>query len=95
VEIARQEGRPLRVQLEVLDLTDEALCEEYARFRSTPVPGESPRDGEWTRERVRKEVYATILAACLHRQKFGNFLTVEIGSPGLCPPSAGISRPAA
>jgi hypothetical protein len=40
VEIARQEGRPLRVQLEVLDLTDEALCEEYARFRSTPVPGE-------------------------------------------------------
>lgn len=79
VEIARQEGRPLRVQLEILDLTDEALCAEYARFRSTPVPGEAPRDGEWTRERVRKEVYATILAACLHRQKFGNFLTVEIG----------------
>ncbi|HEX3257123.1 MAG TPA: hypothetical protein VHS35_01320 [Pseudonocardia sp.] len=79
VEIARQEGRPLRVQLEVVDPTDDALCDAYARFRSTPAAGEAARDGDWTRERVRTEVYATILAVCLHRQKFGNFLTVEIG----------------
>jgi hypothetical protein len=77
VEIARQEGRPLRVQLEVVDPTDDALCDAYARLRATPAAGEAARDGDWTRERV--EVYATILAVCLHRQKFGNFLTVEIG----------------
>jgi hypothetical protein len=79
VEIARQEGRPLRVQLEVVDPTDDALCDAYARLRSTPAAGEAARDGDWTRERVRTEVYATILAVCLHRRKFGNFLTVEIG----------------
>ena len=28
---------------------------------------------------MRKEVYATVLAACWHRQRFRNFLTVEIG----------------
>jgi hypothetical protein len=79
VEIARQTGRPLRVQVEVIDLTDDALCEEYARFRSTPAAGASIRDDGWTRERVRKEVYATVLAACWHRQRFRNFLTVELG----------------
>ena len=77
VEIARQAGRPLRVQVEVIDLTDDALCEAYARFRSTPAA--STRDDGWTRERVRKEVYATVLAACWHRQRFRNFLTVELG----------------
>jgi len=41
VEIARQEGRPLRVQLEVVDPTDDALCDAYARLRSTPAGGAS------------------------------------------------------
>ena len=79
VEVARQSGRPLRLQLEVIDLTEDALCEEYARLRSTRGPGESSPDGAWTGERVRKEVYATILAACWHRQRLRNLLTVEIG----------------
>ena len=43
VEIARQEGRPLRVQVEVIDLTDDALCEAYARFRSTPAASTAGR----------------------------------------------------
>jgi hypothetical protein len=78
VENARQERRPLRVQLEIIDPTEDALCEEYARFRSslTPAPGRAKE--EWTRDRVRLEAYATIFAACWHRQRFA-FLTVEIG----------------
>jgi len=78
VEIARQERRPLRVQLEIIDPTDEDLCEEYARFRSSLSAGPGRGKEEWTRERVRLESYATIFAACWHRQRF-TFLTVEIG----------------
>jgi hypothetical protein len=75
VEIARQEARPLRVQIDVLDPTDEVLCAEYARFRGL---GDAATDGTWTAERVRKEVCATILAACSYRQRYRNVLTIEV-----------------
>ncbi|MGH3566331.1 MAG: hypothetical protein ACRDRH_09915 [Pseudonocardia sp.] len=78
VEIARQEARPLRMQLEIIDPTDEALCEEYARFRSSLTPGPDRTGERWTRERVRKESYATVLAACWYRQRF-TFLSIEVG----------------
>lgn len=78
VEIARQEKRPLRMQLEIVDPTGEALCEEYARFRTSLTPGPDRTGETWTPERVRKEAYATILAACWYRQRF-TFLTIEVG----------------
>lgn len=71
VDIARQESRTLRVQIEVLDPTDDQLCTEYARFRALTEEG-------WSAERVRKEVYATVLAACAARQRYRNVLTVEV-----------------
>ena len=39
VDIARQESRTLRVQIEVLDPTDDQLCTEYARFRALAEEG--------------------------------------------------------
>ncbi|MGX1772471.1 hypothetical protein ACWIGW_10170 [Nocardia brasiliensis] len=78
VENARREQRPLRVQLEILDPTDEQLCKTYAQFRSSLQP-EADRTGElWTTERTRKEAYATVLAGCWYRQRF-TFLTIDIG----------------
>lgn len=77
VEVARQEARPLRMQLEIIDPTDEALCEEYARFRSSLTPGPDRTGEQWTLERVRKESYATVLAACWYRQRF-TFLSIEL-----------------
>ncbi|WP_433760824.1 hypothetical protein [Nocardia sp. CA-135398] len=78
VENARREQRPLRIQVEVLDPTNEQLCKTYAQFRSSLVP-EADRTGElWTTERTRKESFATVLAACWYRQRF-TFLTIDVG----------------
>lgn len=78
VENARREQRPLRIQVEVLDPTNELVCKTYAQFRSSLVP-EADRTGElWTTERTRKEAFATVLAACWYRQRF-TFLTIDVG----------------
>ncbi|WP_431971696.1 hypothetical protein [Nocardia sp. bgisy134] len=78
VENARREQRPLRMQLEILDPTNEPLCKTYAQFRSSLTP-EADRTGElWTTERTRKEAFATVLAACWYRQRF-TFLTIDVG----------------
>ncbi|WP_405177125.1 hypothetical protein OG225_22230 [Nocardia sp. NBC_01377] len=78
VENARREQRPLRMQVEILDPSNEPLCKTYAEFRSSLAP-EADRTGErWTTERTRKEAYATVLAACWYRQRF-TFLTIDVG----------------
>jgi hypothetical protein len=79
VENARREQRPLRMQLEIIDPTDEALCKTYADFRSSLMVRPEDRTGEpWTLERTRKESFATVLAASWYRQRFP-FLMVEVG----------------
>ncbi|HEY6425525.1 MAG TPA: hypothetical protein VIY28_20240 [Pseudonocardiaceae bacterium] len=78
VEHARAEQRPLRMQLEIIDPTDDALCKAYAEFRSSLSPGPDGTGETWTFERTRKESFATILAACWYREHF-TFLTIEVG----------------
>ncbi|WP_067656959.1 hypothetical protein [Nocardia harenae] len=78
VENARREQRPLRMQLEILDPSDEQLCKTYAQFRTSLTP-EGDRTGEaWTTDRTRREAFATVLAACWYRQRF-TFLTIGVG----------------
>ncbi|RKT83475.1 hypothetical protein SAMN05421805_10539 [Saccharopolyspora antimicrobica] len=78
VESARSAKRPLRMQVEIIDPTDELLCHEYARYRSSLSPGPDRTGEPWTVDRTRKESFATVLAACWYRQRF-NFLKVEVG----------------
>lgn len=78
VERARQEKRPLRMQLEILDPTDESLCLAYAQFRSSLTPGPDGAGETWTFDRTRKEAFATILAACWYHQRYP-FVTIEVG----------------
>lgn len=78
VEHARREQRPLRMQLEIIDPTNDALCTRYARFRSSLVPGPDGTGETWTFERTRKEAFATVLAACWYRQRFP-LLTIRVG----------------
>jgi hypothetical protein len=78
VENARRDKRPLRVQLEIIDPTNEAVCKAYALFRSSLTPGPDGTGESWTFERTCKEAFATILAACWYRQRF-TFLTIEVG----------------
>jgi hypothetical protein len=70
VESARRERRPLQVQLEILDPTDEALCEKYTRYRTSLSSGPDGTGEPWTLDRTRKESFATVLAACWYQQKF-------------------------
>jgi hypothetical protein len=77
VSLARQDRRGLTVRLEIIDPSNEEVCEAYARFRRAGAEGANGTE-PWTLERTRKESYATILAACWHRQRF-RLLDIEIG----------------
>ena len=70
MEDARRERRPLQVQLEILDPTDEALCEKYTRYRTSLSSGPDGTGEPWTIDRTRKESFATVLAAYWYLQRF-------------------------
>lgn len=78
VDRAQRNGGTLTVRLEILDPTDDDLCEHYATFQrsSSQIPGGT---GEvWTVQRTKKECFATVLAGCWHRQRYRP-LTLEVG----------------
>jgi hypothetical protein len=78
VESARRERRPLQVRLEIIDPTDEALCERYTRYR-TSLSSEPDGTGEvWTTDRTRKESFASVLAAFWYQQNF-QLLDISVG----------------
>ncbi|MBT2209913.1 MULTISPECIES: hypothetical protein [Actinomadura] len=78
VAAARRDGRTLLFRLEIIDPTDVEVCEAYARHRRSSADGPDGTGEPWTLERTRKEAYATILAACWHKQRFG-MLDIDIG----------------
>jgi hypothetical protein len=73
-KMAREEQRPLELRLEIVDPADQALCEGYAQVLAAHEPSGSTL---WTADRVRQEVYATILAAARENQRV-KYLNVEI-----------------
>jgi hypothetical protein len=78
VENARRERRPLRMRLEIIDPTNEELCDHYAKFRRS-LSSQPDGTGEiWTLDRTRKEAFATILAASWYRQR-SRLLDIEVG----------------
>jgi hypothetical protein len=78
VDNARRAKRPVRMQVEIIDPTNELLCSQYAQYRSSLTPGPDRTGEAWTPDRTRKEAFATILAACWYRQRF-TFLRIEVG----------------
>ncbi|MEZ0067923.1 hypothetical protein ABIA32_003939 [Streptacidiphilus sp. MAP12-20] len=78
-EIARRERRALTMRLEILDPTNEALCEQYARYRTSVASGPDGTGEFWTTDRTRKESFATILAACWHQQGLSQILDIGVG----------------
>lgn len=75
---AREIGRALTVRLEILDPTNDDLCEQYAVFQRS-VSHTVDGTGEiWTVGRTKKESFATVLAACWHKQRY-RLLTIEVG----------------
>ncbi len=78
VEIARRERRSLQVRLEILDPVNVALCERYARYRTSQSPGPDGTGEPWTTVRTQKESFATLLAAAWYQQKF-QLLDIAVG----------------
>ena len=58
---ARGRNQTITVSLQVLDPSDDATCQYYAEYRRGLRTAAG--DADWTRERVRSELYATILSA--------------------------------
>jgi hypothetical protein len=78
VGAARRERRALLMRLEIIDPTVEKVCADYARFRRSMSDAPDATGEIWTTDRARKESFATILAACWYRQRFG-LLDIDIG----------------
>lgn len=78
IQRARQNGRALTVRMEILDPTDDDVCEHYATFQQSMSQALDGTGEVWTVARAKKESFATILAACWHRQRY-RLLTVEVG----------------
>ncbi|GLZ56626.1 hypothetical protein AB0B74_04770 [Micromonospora parva] len=78
VDKARRDRRSLAFRLEILDPRDIDLCEEYARLYRSLSEDPSAREQAWDGDGTRREIYATILAACWHKEMYGP-LSMEIG----------------
>jgi hypothetical protein len=78
VRSARQERRNLLVRLEVIDPTDESLCEKYSSYRTSLSSEPDGTGAIWTTGRARKESFATLLAARWYQQRF-QLLDIAIG----------------
>jgi hypothetical protein len=80
VAIARRDRRTLQIHLEIIDPTDERVCQSYVSFRHS-LAIDSP---EWTVERAQRESYATIVACSWHRQRY-QLLDIQIGLSQVMP----------
>jgi hypothetical protein len=81
IENADREHRSLRVQVEIIDPTNKALCEYYADLRKTRPDG----TGEpWTPDRTRHEGYAMVLAARWYQQRY-TILRIEVALSATVP----------
>jgi hypothetical protein len=77
VHNARRAKRDLKMRLEIIDPTDDRVCDTYARFRRSLSNGPDGTGETWTFARTRNEAYATILAAAWYEQRF-NLLDVDV-----------------
>ncbi|MEU8249186.1 hypothetical protein [Nonomuraea sp. NPDC048916] len=75
---ARRVKRHLTVRIEVIDPSNAEVCETYAHYRRSLSDVPDGTGETWTTDRVRKESFATILAAFWHRQRYG-LLDIGVG----------------
>jgi hypothetical protein len=75
---ARPGRRFLQVRLEILDPNNPQVCEEYAALYRRLATEPEDDAATWTGDATRRELYATILSACWHKQRYAA-LRIEIG----------------
>jgi hypothetical protein len=72
--LARAEGTSREVTIVILDPLDESLCTRYANYRGGLLSGQGK---DWTVESVRRDLCATLLAACIYSET--EPLTITVG----------------
>ncbi|MGC4957047.1 hypothetical protein ACLQ2P_27910 [Actinomadura citrea] len=70
VATARPLRRRLDFRLEILDPMDPDLCREYVRLHQRLATDSDSPEQTWTVEETRRELFATILAAAWHQQRY-------------------------
>ncbi|GAA0973540.1 hypothetical protein GCM10009555_028430 [Acrocarpospora macrocephala] len=78
VDHARLSRRALVFRLEILDPTDPELCERYVRMHQRLTTRADSPEHSWTMDETRRELFATILAACWYQQRY-EMLDIDIG----------------
>lgn len=78
VAAARKDKKHLTFRIEVIDPTDAEVCEAYAHYRRSLSDQPDGTGETWSTDRVRKESFATVLAAFWHRQRYG-LLDIGVG----------------
>ncbi|PMU25262.1 MULTISPECIES: hypothetical protein [unclassified Pseudomonas] len=74
LEQAKKHRQPIRVDAILLDFRDEAICEQYARFRQSATFDSHL----WSVEYVQSEVLATILAIARAKNEYPLLLNVQL-----------------
>ncbi|MCI2254224.1 hypothetical protein L2D08_07595 [Domibacillus sp. PGB-M46] len=75
-ENSRTQNISKSITMLLLDPTDKKLCEEYIKYRSGVRSAN--KSGEWTLERIRKDIYASIIAAYAYAAEHP-LLEIKIG----------------
>ncbi len=70
VSAAKEQRSQLNFKIDIVNPADERACAAYARFRQMFAGQRSAATAAaWTADRVRKESYATVLAACWYQRQ--------------------------
>lgn len=70
VSAARPVRRKLDFRLEILDPTDPDLCHQFVRLHQRLATSPDSPEQSWTADETRRELFATILAACWYQQRY-------------------------
>lgn len=82
VSAAKEQRSQLNVKIDIVNPADERACAAYARFRQMFAgQGSAGPAAPWTTDRVRRESYATVLAACWYQRQLTTLeITVHLSS---------------
>ncbi|MEO3868664.1 hypothetical protein ABGB18_07530 [Nonomuraea sp. B12E4] len=81
IERARRTRSRMRFLLELLDPTNDELCDAYAQLHRN-LANDGAEEKGWSSLDTRKDVYSTILAACWFRQNNSQLMELKIGLSG-------------
>ncbi|WP_088795889.1 MULTISPECIES: hypothetical protein [unclassified Streptomyces] len=86
VRKAQEQRRSLTMKIDIVNPSDAQACEAYARFRRTFDGGQADTGQRrtWSAERTRQESYATVLAACWHKQRL-DVLEIDVHLSSVVP----------